>query len=142
MVVVGLTESIAQINYKNLSKYQLKPGESMIQSTVIFDMEGFSMRHITYKPGKLLKWINNGLARELLVQRLMVTAMDTAIQILQANEANYPESLRKVFVINGIQTIQTYNIQLTEIFLLIRCSTQDLQYRFLYCETIYEWKYA
>ena len=68
----------------------------------------------------------------------MVTAMDTAIQILQANEANYPESLRKVFVINGIQTIQTYNIQLTEIFLLIRCSTQDLQYRFLYCETIYE----
>ena len=52
MVVIGLTESIAQINYKNLSKYQFKPGDSMIQSTVIFDMEGFSMRHITYKPGE------------------------------------------------------------------------------------------
>uniref|UniRef100_A0A0P5RU89 Cral/trio domain-containing protein n=1 Tax=Daphnia magna TaxID=35525 RepID=A0A0P5RU89_9CRUS len=48
------------------------------QAALILDMAGFSMRHITYKP-----------------------ALDTAMQMLQMNEANYPEFLRRIFVINA-----------------------------------------
>ncbi|KAI9561416.1 hypothetical protein GHT06_012373 [Daphnia sinensis] len=61
----------------NPAKYIPSP-TTISQSTVIIDMAGFSMRHITYKP-----------------------ALDTAMQMLQLNEANYPEFLRRVFVINA-----------------------------------------
>ncbi|EFX85553.1 hypothetical protein DAPPUDRAFT_222572 [Daphnia pulex] len=47
--------------------------------TVIFDMAGFSMRHITFKP----------------------VAVETTLQLLQISESKYPELLRCVFVINA-----------------------------------------
>jgi len=35
-----------------MAKYQLKPGDSMVQATAIGDLEGFGMQHITHKPSE------------------------------------------------------------------------------------------
>jgi len=49
--VINLVETNIRLTITNPTKYQQKIGDSLIQSTIIFDMEGFAMRHITYKPG-------------------------------------------------------------------------------------------
>jgi hypothetical protein len=50
MYVVYLVESsIAKVN-SDLQKYKRSP-DAIVQSTIIFDMEGFSMQHITNKQG-------------------------------------------------------------------------------------------
>lgn len=51
--VINLVETNIRLTITNPTMYQFKLGDSLIQSTIIFDMEGFSMRHITYKPGTL-----------------------------------------------------------------------------------------
>ncbi|XP_057372019.1 SEC14-like protein 2 [Daphnia carinata] len=62
---------------KNPARFIPSP-TTISQATIILDMDGFSMRHITHKP-----------------------ALDTVLQLLQMNEANYPEFLRRIFVINA-----------------------------------------
>uniref|UniRef100_A0A0P5M7D1 Cral/trio domain-containing protein n=1 Tax=Daphnia magna TaxID=35525 RepID=A0A0P5M7D1_9CRUS len=77
MYVVYLVEcSIARVN-ADLKKFKRSP-TAIVQSTIIFDMEGFSMSHITTKQ-----------------------AMDSAIKILQVYEANYPEFLSRVLIVNA-----------------------------------------
>ncbi|KAI9561415.1 SEC14-like protein [Daphnia sinensis] len=75
-VIGNLEKSILEAK-SNPERYTLSP-TSIGQCTVILDMAGFSMRHLTYKP-----------------------ALDVGFEMLQWNEANYPESLRRVFVINA-----------------------------------------
>jgi len=75
--VYTLVETSIEASKQYKKKHNL-PSSFMPQSTIIFDMEDFAMRHITYKP-----------------------AMDAAVQIIQFYEANYPEYLRRVFVINA-----------------------------------------
>jgi len=54
--VISLVETSIWLgkNYgsKELSEYSPPKPNSLVQSTIIFDMEGFSIRHITYKPGE------------------------------------------------------------------------------------------
>ncbi|XP_046460749.1 SEC14-like protein 2 [Daphnia pulex] len=77
MYVVYLVESsIARVN-ANLEKYK-RNADAVVQSTIIFDMEGFSMQHVTNKQ-----------------------AMDSAVKIIQVYEANYPELLYRVFIVNA-----------------------------------------
>jgi len=60
-------------------RVRLKLGDSMMmQMTVIFDMHDFSMKHVTHKP-----------------------SLETMLYIIQMYEANCPELLRRVFVINA-----------------------------------------
>ncbi|XP_057372015.1 SEC14-like protein 2 [Daphnia carinata] len=61
----------------NPERYTLSP-TTIYQVTIILDLAGFSMRHITFKP-----------------------ALDICFEMLQMNETNYPEFLRRVFVINA-----------------------------------------
>ncbi|XP_046460719.1 SEC14-like protein 2 [Daphnia pulex] len=75
---------ITQILEKNFlmvrndpSKYKRSP-DAIAQTCAIIDLEGFSMSHVTYKP-----------------------AIDAVIQCVQMYEANYPELLRRVFIINA-----------------------------------------
>uniref|UniRef100_A0A0P6EZV9 Cral/trio domain-containing protein n=2 Tax=Daphnia magna TaxID=35525 RepID=A0A0P6EZV9_9CRUS len=75
-VIRNFEKSILEIK-NNPERYTPSP-TSIGQCTLILDMAGFSMRHITYKP-----------------------ALDISFQMLQMNEANYPEFLRRVFVINA-----------------------------------------
>jgi metal transporter CNNM len=53
--VISLVETSIWLgkNYgtAELSEYSPPKPDSLVQSTIIFDMEGFSIRHITYKPG-------------------------------------------------------------------------------------------
>ena len=62
MYVVYLVESsIAKVN-SDLQKYKRSP-DAIVQSTIIFDMEGFSMQHITNKQGinrlTLVSWFSD-----------------------------------------------------------------------------------
>ena len=50
-VLYLVEQNNATVN-SNMAKYQLKPGDSMVQATLIFDLEGFGMQHITHKPSK------------------------------------------------------------------------------------------
>jgi len=73
--------SLVETSIKKSKEYQEKYNSSpsvITQSTIIFDVEHLSMRQITYKP-----------------------AVDSALQAVQFYEANYPELLRRVFVINA-----------------------------------------
>jgi len=73
--------SLVESSVKFAKDYQEKldlPSSVITQSTIIFDLEDFAMRHITYKP-----------------------VMDSAIQVIQFYEANYPEFLRRVFIVNA-----------------------------------------
>nr|CAH0109544.1 unnamed protein product [Daphnia galeata] len=77
MHVIEVVEKTFLTVRNNPKKFK-KSSDSIAQSTVIFDMAGFSMRHVTFKP-----------------------ALDTAIQLVQLYEGNYPELLRRVYVINA-----------------------------------------
>lgn len=50
-VLYLVEQNIAKVN-ADMAKYQLKPGDSMVQASMIFDLEGFGMQHITHKPSK------------------------------------------------------------------------------------------
>ena len=104
MYVVYLVESsIARVN-SDLKKYKRSP-DAIVQSTIIFDMEGFSMQHITNKQGKKshLNYVNKRKKEEKRKIRISFSfsAMDSAIKIIQVYEANYPELLYRVFIVNG-----------------------------------------
>ncbi|XP_057372032.1 SEC14-like protein 2 [Daphnia carinata] len=77
MYVVYLVETSIWRVISDPKKYKRSP-DTMVQTTVIFDLEGLSMQHITNKQ-----------------------AVDAAIKIIQIYEANYPEYLSRVFVINA-----------------------------------------
>lgn len=71
--IMYMVETSFKLATENLVKNQPdKVDKILAQSTIIFDMEEFSIRHITNK-----------------------AAMDIAIQFFQMLEANYPELLRK-----------------------------------------------
>ena len=57
------------------------------QLTLVIDMEHFSMRQMTYKP-----------------------AMDASMEQTKIYEAHYPESLRRMFIINGSHCIVVFKI--------------------------------
>jgi len=61
----------------NLERHKLPPTE-VFQSTMIMDLEEFGMQHITHKP-----------------------TLDVAMQYVQFYEANYPEVLRRMFIVNA-----------------------------------------
>ncbi|XP_046633860.1 SEC14-like protein 2 [Daphnia pulicaria] len=77
MKVIHLVESSIWLVKSNPETYRRSP-DAIVQSTIIFDMEGFTMQHITNKQ-----------------------AMESAIKLIQVYEANYPEYLHRVFVINA-----------------------------------------
>ena len=57
MYIISLVEAMIAEVLKEPTKYKRTP-ESIVQATIIFDMDQFSMRHITYKPGRNLLVIN------------------------------------------------------------------------------------
>ncbi|XP_045023326.1 SEC14-like protein 2 [Daphnia magna] len=77
MYVVYLVETSIWRVMSDPQKYKRSPG-AIVQTTIIFDLEDLSMQHITNKQ-----------------------AVDAAIKIIQIYEANYPECLSRVFVINA-----------------------------------------
>ncbi len=50
--VVNLVETSMSMVLRNPTRYKRSP-DAIVQSTIIFDMEGFAMRHVTYKPGRI-----------------------------------------------------------------------------------------
>ena len=99
------------------------------QSNIIFDLEHFSMRQLSFKPGNYL--VHNVLVgyvlytvlgsnrlriwtsilidiietffydTEILIINCVYIALEVAIKIIQCYEANYPEFLHRIFIING-----------------------------------------
>lgn len=51
MKVIHLVESSIWLVKSNPETYQRSP-DAIVQSTIIFDMEGFTMQHITNKQGR------------------------------------------------------------------------------------------
>lgn len=51
MHVIGLVETSIWLAVDNPKRYRRTP-DTLVQSTIIFDLDQFSMRHITYKPGE------------------------------------------------------------------------------------------
>ncbi|XP_046460746.1 SEC14-like protein 2 [Daphnia pulex] len=77
MYVVYLVETSIWRVMSDPKKYKRVP-DAIVQTTIIFDLEGLSMQHVTNKQ-----------------------AVDAAIKIIQIYEANFPECLSRVFVINA-----------------------------------------
>jgi len=75
--VKAIVEKSVRLMHENHANLKLSEN-IMMQQCVIFDMQDFSMKHITHK-----------------------LAMETALQLIQMYEANYPELLRRVFVLNA-----------------------------------------
>ena len=97
MHIITLFETCIRKVYAEPYKYQRNPG-AMVQATIIFDMKGFSMQHISCKPGICT---NSSKFFHEFNRYFLIIAMEAIIQILQIYEANYPEILHKAFVING-----------------------------------------
>lgn len=102
MYIVSLVETMIYQVLEDPPKYK-RTEDTIVQATVIFDMEQFSMRHITYKPGKSFPSHQNFTKKLKNIEndQNFRSAMDSAIRLIQIYEANYPEMLRRVFVING-----------------------------------------
>ncbi len=102
MYIVSLVETMIYQVLEDPPKYK-RTDDTIVQATVIFDMDQFSMRHITYKPGKNFPSHKNFANKFKRIEndRNFRSAMDSVIRLIQIYEANYPEMLRRVFVING-----------------------------------------
>ncbi|EFX85361.1 hypothetical protein DAPPUDRAFT_193891 [Daphnia pulex] len=75
--VVQIVEKTLAMVRKDPMKYK-RSLDAIPQASVIVDLEGLSMNHVAYKP-----------------------ALDTSIQLIQMYESNYPELLRRVYIINA-----------------------------------------
>ncbi|KAK4004697.1 SEC14-like protein 2 [Daphnia magna] len=69
---------MAEKNYATMRKTSLLTGKSIAHQTFIIDLDGFSMRQRTYRPFR-----------------------EIGIEGIKMSEANYPESFRRVFIINA-----------------------------------------
>uniref|UniRef100_T1J2H6 CRAL-TRIO domain-containing protein n=1 Tax=Strigamia maritima TaxID=126957 RepID=T1J2H6_STRMM len=62
---------------RDMDEQTIKLGKVVDRMVIIFDLEHFGMKHITWKP-----------------------AMDALLYMVQMHEGNYPERLKKVYVVN------------------------------------------
>ncbi|KZS17891.1 SEC14 protein 2 [Daphnia magna] len=69
---------MAETNYVLMRKNSLLTGKPVTLQTFIIDMDGLSMRQMSYKPFR-----------------------EVGLEAIKISEANYPESLRRVFIINA-----------------------------------------
>lgn len=99
-------------DYLKLAREQSKKhGQKANQVTVVFDMEGFTIKQFLWKPGKnvyiydpmgeILLIVILSLSFLLLFYWRTVTAGELIITLIQMYEANYPEILKMCFMING-----------------------------------------
>lgn len=108
---------VSYLTEKSLAemKKNSKIAEKIVtQQTVILDFDGLSMRQMFYKPFR-----------------------EISVEATKATEANYPETLRKSFVINGI--ISTFKGQSSPGILVNACSyisPKNLHDYLWNCETI------
>ncbi|XP_063601788.1 SEC14-like protein 2 [Penaeus indicus] len=75
---VRYTIRVLEASRKDMEKQTQVLGHPVTQQCCIFDLENFSLRHVTWKP-----------------------AMDVILQLVQLYEANYPELLKCAYVINA-----------------------------------------
>lgn len=75
-------------------------GKHIDQCALIFDMDGIGMKHL-WKPGMKVKIENFYITFPVIRIKFCFAAVDTFIEMLIMFEANYPETLRYCFVING-----------------------------------------
>lgn len=104
MYIAYLVEfSISKV-IEDPKKYKRSP-DAIVQTTVIFDLEGLSMQHITNRQGTLNAytrivlyiWIQNMYN----FVNFTFIAVDVAIKLITLYEANYPEYLSNILVVNG-----------------------------------------
>ncbi|KAI9561267.1 hypothetical protein GHT06_012223 [Daphnia sinensis] len=69
---------MAETNVATMRKNALLAGKPVTHQTFIIDMDGLSMRQMSYKPFR-----------------------EVGFEAIKISEANYPESLRRVFIINA-----------------------------------------
>ncbi|XP_057372739.1 SEC14-like protein 2 [Daphnia carinata] len=69
---------MAEKSFKEMRKNSLQTQKPVTYQTFIIDMDGLSMRQMSYKPFR-----------------------EVGIEGIKLSEANYPESLRRVFIINA-----------------------------------------
>jgi len=62
-------------------------------------MKGFGIQHLTVPAGDC---INNSSIEYIKIKLFYDKAVDSTIKICKVYEANYPEVLRKLFIINSI----------------------------------------
>jgi hypothetical protein len=94
-----------KVNKEMLEEY-LKSGKNKnCQITLISDMEHLSMKQMTYKPGTVCLFKNWSLKFFIHKKNRQTNdfsiVMDTGLEQTKVYEANYPENLRRIFMING-----------------------------------------
>ena len=94
----GMTEM------KKCSERIKKP---VCNSTFIIDLEGLSMRQMGYKPCKLYFWILM-LRNKNKIMHSKFKVREIGLETVRMLEANYPENLSKVIIINGRLTLRDH----------------------------------
>lgn len=74
---IKYTVYILEKSIRDMKEQSEKLGRNVDQLCIIFDLENFGMKHITWKP-----------------------AMDVVLYLVQLHEGNYPEMMKKTYVVN------------------------------------------
>ena len=101
---------IQKVEESLVGVYQRAKPTEMLQQSIVFDMDGFSMGHITNKAGMIYfsmfrVQIYQLLYDSLLPPPLFGIGIEACLELVQYYEANYPELLFRAYIINGILRI-------------------------------------
>ena len=96
----------------DIAEHDARSEEKITKLTIIFDMELLSMRQVAYKPSNddtyfvIVAQLSPAYfccyCYYVMFSIVRIIAMDTAREMVHIFEANYPEILRRAFIINGI----------------------------------------
>ena len=125
MHIVQLTEGTMSDIFRNPHKYR-RSEDILVQSTIIFDMEGFSMSQIASKRGvyyyATIFFSFDNIDRMDRINLHLVG--DMIIQLVTIMESNYPEFYRRIIIING--TFIKYYCNQGKVIALFNYSAEDL----------------
>lgn len=74
-------------------------GKSILHQTLIIDLGEFSVQQISYKP--CTYQFSFSYYSTYLSLMLGIAVVDVGLESIRITEANYPEGVRRVFLING-----------------------------------------
>lgn len=96
-VTYFMERSVKLVNQNNNAT-----GKSISYQTLIVDLEHFSVNQITYKPCMNWHcWCNSNYGSAFQCFKFQYLVSDVGLESVRMSEANYPEGVRRVFLING-----------------------------------------
>ena len=91
---------LAERSQAEMRKNSDNAKEPVTYQTFIIDMEELSMRQMAFKPCKFRRKPHRNAIR-FFTYFGTILVRDFGVEAIKMSEANYPESLRRVFIING-----------------------------------------